>query len=172
MMRYKSLLQLLLRDKMYLEQPHVHGLSCPAQLEMKKESLISSRDKLKDRATSLWNRLSCPDEEAGEFKQKPLSTLCDDIKRVWACTPEIMASKKENRKWLHWNLWPPNILIGNWFIIIINRVSFSKTTMMRFSFHWLSRSIYEYINISRAGLNKLTIWVFVWYQLSNYINWF
>lgn len=36
----------------------------------------------------------------------------------------------------------------------------------------LSRSIYEYINISRAGLNKLTIWVFVWYQLSNYINWF
>lgn len=82
MMRYKSLLQLLLRDKMYLEQPHVHGLSCPVQLEMKKESLISSRDKLKDRATSLWNRLSCPDEEAGEFKQKPLSTLCDDIKRV------------------------------------------------------------------------------------------
>ncbi|XP_053543900.1 protein regulator of cytokinesis 1 [Ictalurus punctatus] len=52
-----------------------------SQLEMKKESLISSRDKLKDRATSLWNRLSCPDEEAGEFKQKPLSTLCDDIKR-------------------------------------------------------------------------------------------
>ncbi|KAF4077557.1 hypothetical protein AMELA_G00209430 [Ameiurus melas] len=52
-----------------------------SQLEMKKESLISSRDKLKDRATSLWNRLSCPDEEAGEFKQEPLSTLRDDIRR-------------------------------------------------------------------------------------------
>ncbi|KAK2827392.1 hypothetical protein Q7C36_018318 [Tachysurus vachellii] len=52
-----------------------------SQLEMKKESLISSRDKLKDRATSLWNRLSCPDEEAQEFKQEPLGTFCDDIRR-------------------------------------------------------------------------------------------
>ncbi|XP_072518026.1 protein regulator of cytokinesis 1 isoform X2 [Salminus brasiliensis] len=52
-----------------------------SQLEMKKESLISTRDKLKDRATSLWNRLSCPEEEAEEFKQEALNTLSDDIRR-------------------------------------------------------------------------------------------
>lgn len=63
------------------------------QLEMKKESLISSRDKLKDRAMSLWNRLSCPDEEAEEFKQEPLGTLCDDVRRV-RVNPEIKAPKK------------------------------------------------------------------------------
>ncbi|KAI4879679.1 hypothetical protein NFI96_032008 [Prochilodus magdalenae] len=52
-----------------------------SQLEMKKESLILTRDKLKDRATSLWNRLSCPEEEAVEFKQEALNTLCDEIRR-------------------------------------------------------------------------------------------
>lgn len=58
----------------------LHGF--PVQLEMKKEGLISSRDKLKDRATSLWNRLSCPYEEEEEFKREPLNTLSDDIRRV------------------------------------------------------------------------------------------
>lgn len=55
---------------------------CPVQLEMKKEALILSRDNLKDRATSLWNRLSRPDEEAEEFKPETIKTLCDDIRRV------------------------------------------------------------------------------------------
>ncbi|XP_062867806.1 protein regulator of cytokinesis 1 [Trichomycterus rosablanca] len=52
-----------------------------AQLEMKRESLVSSRDKLKDRATSLWYRLGCPEEEAEEFKREAPTTLCDDIRR-------------------------------------------------------------------------------------------
>ncbi|TSX03300.1 Sulfate anion transporter 1 [Bagarius yarrelli] len=52
-----------------------------SQLEMKRESLLASRNKLKDRAVSLWTRLSCPDEEAEEFKREPLNTLCDDIRR-------------------------------------------------------------------------------------------
>ncbi|XP_017568790.1 protein regulator of cytokinesis 1 [Pygocentrus nattereri] len=52
-----------------------------SQLEMKKESLILTRDKLKDRAMSLWNRLSCPEQEAAEFKQEALRTLSDEIRR-------------------------------------------------------------------------------------------
>ncbi|XP_076836411.1 protein regulator of cytokinesis 1 isoform X2 [Brachyhypopomus gauderio] len=52
-----------------------------SQLELKKESLVSARDKLKDRAISLWNRLGCPEVEAKEFKQEALSTLSDDISR-------------------------------------------------------------------------------------------
>ncbi|XP_035383534.1 protein regulator of cytokinesis 1-like isoform X2 [Electrophorus electricus] len=55
-----------------------------SQLEVKKESLVSARDKLKDRAISLWNRLSCPEEEAKEFEQEALTTLSDDIRR-WQC---------------------------------------------------------------------------------------
>uniref|UniRef100_A0A8B9JFT0 Protein regulator of cytokinesis 1-like n=1 Tax=Astyanax mexicanus TaxID=7994 RepID=A0A8B9JFT0_ASTMX len=58
-----------------------------SQLEIKKESLISSRDKLKNRATSLWHRLSYPEEEAEEFKQEALSTLSDDLRR-WRNTVE------------------------------------------------------------------------------------
>ncbi|XP_066502442.1 protein regulator of cytokinesis 1 [Hoplias malabaricus] len=52
-----------------------------SQLEMRKVTLISTRDKLKDRATSLWNRLCCPEQEASEFKQEALKTLSDDIRR-------------------------------------------------------------------------------------------
>lgn len=54
------------------------------QLEMKKESLISARDKLKERATSLWNRLSCPEPEGEAFREAAMSTLSDDIRRVRA----------------------------------------------------------------------------------------
>uniref|UniRef100_A0A671M3X7 Protein regulator of cytokinesis 1-like n=1 Tax=Sinocyclocheilus anshuiensis TaxID=1608454 RepID=A0A671M3X7_9TELE len=53
-----------------------------SQLEMKKESLISARDKLKERATSLWNRLSCPESEGEAFREAAMSTLSDDI-RQW-----------------------------------------------------------------------------------------
>ncbi|KAI5096475.1 hypothetical protein C0J45_13369 [Silurus meridionalis] len=60
-----------------------------SQLEMKKESLISSRDKLKDRATSLWKRLSCPDDGAEEFNKEPLSNLCDDIRRWQAVVDRL-----------------------------------------------------------------------------------
>ncbi|XP_051956723.1 protein regulator of cytokinesis 1-like [Xyrauchen texanus] len=52
-----------------------------SQLEMKKESLISARDKLKERATSLWNRLSCPEPEGEAFHEAAMSTLSDDIRR-------------------------------------------------------------------------------------------
>ncbi|XP_067279637.1 protein regulator of cytokinesis 1 [Pseudorasbora parva] len=52
-----------------------------SQLEMKKESLISARDKLKERATSLWNRLSCPEPEGEVLREAALSTLSDDIRR-------------------------------------------------------------------------------------------
>ncbi|XP_073680112.1 protein regulator of cytokinesis 1 [Garra rufa] len=52
-----------------------------SQLEMKKESLISARDKLKERATSLWNRLSCPEPEGEAFREAAMSTLSDDIRR-------------------------------------------------------------------------------------------
>ncbi|XP_060791924.1 protein regulator of cytokinesis 1 isoform X3 [Neoarius graeffei] len=52
-----------------------------SQLEMKKESLVSSRDSLKDRAMTLWNRLSCPDEEAEEFNREPQNVLRDDIRK-------------------------------------------------------------------------------------------
>ncbi|KAL7854175.1 hypothetical protein AOLI_G00210190 [Acnodon oligacanthus] len=52
-----------------------------SQLQMKKDSLILTRDKLKDRAMSLWNRLSCPEQEAAEFKQEALNTLSDEIRR-------------------------------------------------------------------------------------------
>ncbi|XP_051733713.1 protein regulator of cytokinesis 1 isoform X1 [Ctenopharyngodon idella] len=52
-----------------------------SQLEMKKESLISARDKLKERATSLWNRLSCPEPEGEVFREAVMSTLSDDIRR-------------------------------------------------------------------------------------------
>ncbi|XP_016402970.1 protein regulator of cytokinesis 1-like, partial [Sinocyclocheilus rhinocerous] len=48
---------------------------------MKKESLISARDKLKERATSLWNRLSCPESEGEAFREAAMSTLSDDIRR-------------------------------------------------------------------------------------------
>ncbi|XP_016332734.1 protein regulator of cytokinesis 1-like [Sinocyclocheilus anshuiensis] len=52
-----------------------------SQLAMKKESLISARDKLKERATSLWNRLSCPEPEGEAFREAAVSTLSDDIRR-------------------------------------------------------------------------------------------
>uniref|UniRef100_A0A672RSA8 Uncharacterized protein n=1 Tax=Sinocyclocheilus grahami TaxID=75366 RepID=A0A672RSA8_SINGR len=52
-----------------------------SQLAMKKESLISARDKLKERATSLWNRLSCPEPESEAFREAAMSTLSDDIRR-------------------------------------------------------------------------------------------
>ncbi|KAI2651416.1 Protein regulator of cytokinesis 1 [Labeo rohita] len=52
-----------------------------SQLELKKESLISARDKLKERATSLWNRLSCPEPEGEAFREAAMSTLSDDIRR-------------------------------------------------------------------------------------------
>ncbi|XP_057217151.1 protein regulator of cytokinesis 1 isoform X2 [Triplophysa rosa] len=52
-----------------------------SQLEMKKESLISAKDKLKERATSLWNRLSCPEPEGEAFREAAMSTLSDDIRR-------------------------------------------------------------------------------------------
>uniref|UniRef100_A0A673NCX0 Protein regulator of cytokinesis 1-like n=1 Tax=Sinocyclocheilus rhinocerous TaxID=307959 RepID=A0A673NCX0_9TELE len=45
------------------------------------ESLISARDKLKERATSLWNRLSCPEPEGEAFREAAMSTLSDDIRR-------------------------------------------------------------------------------------------
>lgn len=51
---------------------------------MKKESLISACDKLKERATSLWNRLSCPEPEGEVFREAAMSTLSDDIRRVRA----------------------------------------------------------------------------------------
>lgn len=53
-----------------------------SQLEMKKESLTSARDSLKERAMSLWTRLSCPEPEAEMFKKPSMSTLSDDI-RQW-----------------------------------------------------------------------------------------
>lgn len=64
------------------------------QLEMKKESLISARDKLKERATSLWNRLSCPEPEGEAFREAAMSTLSDDIRRVraFACNPQDVLS--------------------------------------------------------------------------------
>lgn len=52
-----------------------------SQLEIKKESLISARDSLKERAMSLWNRLSCPESEAEVFQEPAMSTLSDDIRR-------------------------------------------------------------------------------------------
>ncbi|TRY99380.1 hypothetical protein DNTS_002001 [Danionella cerebrum] len=51
------------------------------QLELKKESLISTRDKLKERSMSLWNRLSCPEPEGEVFQEPALNTLSDDIRR-------------------------------------------------------------------------------------------
>lgn len=68
---------------------------------MKKESLVSSRDSLKDRAMTLWNRLSCPDEEAEEFNREPQNVLRDDIRKVQACRPEIMVPKEEGEGQLH-----------------------------------------------------------------------
>ncbi|XP_065142849.1 protein regulator of cytokinesis 1 [Paramisgurnus dabryanus] len=52
-----------------------------SQLEIKKESLISARDKLKEQATSLWYRLSCPEPEGKAFREDAMSTLSDDIRR-------------------------------------------------------------------------------------------
>ncbi|XP_043076816.1 protein regulator of cytokinesis 1 [Puntigrus tetrazona] len=52
-----------------------------SQLQIKKESLFSARDKLKERATSLWNRLSCPEPEGEAFREAAMSTLSDDIRR-------------------------------------------------------------------------------------------
>lgn len=52
-----------------------------SQLEIKKESLISARDKLKERAMSLWTRLSCPEPEGEAFREAAMSTLSDDIRR-------------------------------------------------------------------------------------------
>lgn len=51
---------------------------------MKKESLTSARDSLKERAMSLWTRLSCPEPEAEMFKKPSMSTLSDDIRQVRA----------------------------------------------------------------------------------------
>ncbi|XDV38636.1 hypothetical protein PO909_007996 [Leuciscus waleckii] len=60
-----------------------------SQLEMKKESLISARDKLKERATSLWNRLSCPEPEGEVFRESAMSTLSDDIRRWRGCVEHL-----------------------------------------------------------------------------------
>ncbi len=61
---------------------------------MKKECLISARDKLKERATSLWNRLSCPEPEGEAFREAAMSTLSDDIRRVraFACNSQDVLS--------------------------------------------------------------------------------
>ncbi|XP_063066209.1 protein regulator of cytokinesis 1 [Engraulis encrasicolus] len=50
------------------------------KLELKKRSLISTRDKLKERAMSLWNRLDCPEKDGG-FPLDTQGTLTDDISR-------------------------------------------------------------------------------------------
>lgn len=53
------------------------------QLEVKKGSLISTRNKLKERAMSLWNRLECPEKDGG-FPLDTQGTLTNDISRVRA----------------------------------------------------------------------------------------
>ncbi|XP_072570386.1 protein regulator of cytokinesis 1 isoform X2 [Paramormyrops kingsleyae] len=51
------------------------------QLEVKKESLLSTRDELKGRALSLWNRLECPEEERRELQGDMHCTLSAEIAR-------------------------------------------------------------------------------------------
>ncbi|XP_077089068.1 protein regulator of cytokinesis 1 isoform X2 [Siphateles boraxobius] len=60
-----------------------------SQLKMKKETLVSARDKLKERATSLWNRLSCPEPEGEVFREAAMSTLSDDIRRWRGCVENL-----------------------------------------------------------------------------------
>ncbi|XP_036386046.1 protein regulator of cytokinesis 1 [Megalops cyprinoides] len=49
------------------------------QLQVKKESLTSTRDDLRNRATSLWDRLECTDQERREFQDGLPGTLSDEI---------------------------------------------------------------------------------------------
>ncbi|XP_028828432.1 protein regulator of cytokinesis 1 isoform X1 [Denticeps clupeoides] len=51
------------------------------QLEVKRESLLSTRDKLKDRAMSLWNRLDCPEKDGIGFPVDPQGSISNDISR-------------------------------------------------------------------------------------------
>ncbi|XP_041916257.1 protein regulator of cytokinesis 1 isoform X1 [Alosa sapidissima] len=50
------------------------------QLGVKKGSLILTRDKLKERAMSLWSRLDCPEKDGG-FPLDTQGTLTNDISR-------------------------------------------------------------------------------------------
>ncbi|MFT7815325.1 protein regulator of cytokinesis 1-like isoform X1 [Arapaima gigas] len=49
------------------------------QLQVKKESLISTQEELKERAISLWNRLDCSEEERKKLKGDLQGTLSDQI---------------------------------------------------------------------------------------------
>ncbi|XP_018606898.1 protein regulator of cytokinesis 1 isoform X1 [Scleropages formosus] len=49
------------------------------QLQVKKESLLSTQAELKERVASLWNRLDSPEEEQREFRGNLQGTLSDQI---------------------------------------------------------------------------------------------
>ncbi|XP_030625973.1 protein regulator of cytokinesis 1 [Chanos chanos] len=66
-----------------------------SQLEVKKESLISARDKLKERATSLWTRLGCPEQESERFQDNTRRTVNDDIRQWQGVVDRLEALQRE-----------------------------------------------------------------------------
>lgn len=67
-------------DVFLLTQENIKALKLLlCQLELKKKSMTSTRDELKGRAVSLWERLDVPELEREEFQEGLLGPLSEDV---------------------------------------------------------------------------------------------